>query len=894
MHDVMVYDTHLFSYEPLPIYSMVLALTGVSGLEKEEDFDPSLHSNSELPDPDQPISVTISQFGQTLYPIAIDYSFRSKLLDHIPLYLYKRFLEKVPLNRAVFHFLKGHPQQGTHGLRLRSHLIIPNLFFTIPSAHSDDPVRKHTYASVIFILFHPWRNLASDFAAFSLEPFLTSCSPLIAQLVSNVNLLASSKKEAQLLAALRESDKRKLPIVVNAALDQNDGLMDEELGDILGDLGTASWTDSFSMDQLDHSVSLEHDAFTQDLVTRMSNWSQLPPPSTSSTQFDTEYQLPFQAPFGPAWKEAFDDLASGVMTPDHPIIPSNESTPSLGSRRLEPYNACLKELGDRRWIHSSHTIIDRLRIDMAREPNSETSSTCPLDAVLTDFNLNQEQTLATKLVGYKLLGHLDQLPRSSNVSPSTPSDPLRLFISGEGGTGKSHVIRAIKHLFEHFLKSKALFCMAPTGVAAYNINASTIHSAFGFNLNTSQPSLTPEFIDKMSTRFRDVLFLLIDEISMVPASLMRFMDRVLRAIRNPDLPFGGIHLITLGDFCQLAPVAQAPLYADIAASELWHPFTAVIILKQQMRASSDPAFRALLNRSRAHQNTREDFDVLKGRILNSPQQIPNTADWLNATIIVTRKNAAFALNLMRLRSFCAATSVSEVVFPATDMIQGMEITSARVRTNIVDLEKTGVIKPKLPRSLHLAIGAKVSLTCNLKTEIGLVNGAEGTIADILLVPDTITHRSDSASNCIFLDRPPIILFRPNDPHPALRSYTFTGLEHYPPGLVPIVSVERNYRAEIYAGSLQRMNVTRHQLPLTLSYAITDYKAQGRSLTHAFLDLKAPPGKRDANSFYVMLSRLTSLSGLRLLRDFDPIKLMVPLPLPLAAELDRLATLDLSS
>lgn len=617
---------------------------------------------------------------------------------------------------------------------------------------------------------------------------------------------------------------------------------------------------------------------------------QLPPSSTQ--KFSFLFKPLTQAPYGPAWKEALDTLASSAMSNVDPVIPSVDSTPSLGTKRLEPYTVCLRELGDRRWIHSSQTIIDRLRIDMKRQADTNPSSTCPSNAILTDFNLNQEQTLATKLVGYKLLGHLDQLPRSANVSSSSPVDPLRLFVSGEGGTGKSHVIRAIRYIFAHFLKSKALFCMAPTGVAAYNINASTIHSAFGFNLSTNQPSLTPAFIDKMSTKFRDVL--LIDEISMVPASLMRFMDRVLRAIRNPDLPFGGIHLIVLGDFCQLAPVAQAPLYADVAASELWHPFTSVIILKQQMRASSDPAFRALLNRSRAHQNSREDFEVLKGRVINTPQDVPNTTDWLNATIILTRKNAAFALNLMRLRSFCAATSVSEVVFPATDLIQGMEITSSRVRTHIVDLEKSHVITPKLPRSLHLAIGAKISLTCNIKTEIGLVNGAEGVVADILLVPNTITHRSDSAPNCIFSDRPPIILFRPNNPHPALLSYQFTGLEHYPPGLVPIVPVERTFRAEIYAGTLQRMTVTRQQLPITLSYAITDYKAQGRSLHHAFLDLKAPPRKRDANSFYVMLSRLTSLEGLRLLRDFDPTKLMVPLPLPLAAELDRLASLDLSS
>lgn len=351
-----------------------------------------------------------------------------------------------------------------------------------------------------------------------------------------------------------------------------------------------------------------------------------------------------------------------------------------------------------------------------------------MDAILVNFNLNREQTLATKLVGYKLLDHLDQSqPVQSDASSR---DPLRLFISGEGGTGKSHVIRAIRHLFSHFQQSDTLVCMAPTGVAAYNINASTIHSTFGFNLKNGQPTLTPAYIDKMASKFRSVFFLLIDEISMVPAFLLTFMDRVLRAIRNRDLIFGGMHIITLGDFCQLAPVGKAPLYADVSASEVWHPFTSVIILKHQMRASSDPEFRALLNRSREHRNTTDDFNVLKSQVIGTPSALPFNAtspDWLNATIIVTRRKAASALNLLRLRAFCDSSSNTEVIFPAMDMIQGVALTSSRVRTHIVQLETNGEITPKLPRSLHLAIGAKVSLTCNLKTEIGLVNGAEASL-----------------------------------------------------------------------------------------------------------------------------------------------------------------------
>lgn len=354
----------------MPIFSMVSSLASATGLERETDFDPSIHTNSGIPDPNQPITVTISQFGQTLYPIAIDYSFRSRSLEHIPLYLYKRFLEKVPLSRAMFPFLDGHPQKATHGLRIRSQLVIPNIFFTIPSADSDDPVRKHTYASAVFIMFHPWRNLESDFGNFSHDAFIRHCPPIIAQLILNIGLLATSKKETQLLAALRDSERSALPVQVQDAFDGSDNFMDEDVADALLDLGTGHWTDSFSLDELDHSVTKEHDAFTQNLVQVLSTLS-----STSQGHYSEtppQIDLAYQASLGPTWTTAFDTLACGETerSTDNPSSTA-KSAQTTNFRRLEPYTACLRELGDRSWIHTSQSIIDRLRIDMTRADTSK-------------------------------------------------------------------------------------------------------------------------------------------------------------------------------------------------------------------------------------------------------------------------------------------------------------------------------------------------------------------------------------------------------------------------------------------------------------------------------------------------------------------------------------------
>ena len=64
-------------------------------------------------------------------------------------------------------------------------------------------------------------------------------------------------------------------------------------------------------------------------------------------------------------------------------------------------------------------------------------------------------------------------------------DGYKIFLSGCGGTGKSHVVGLIQrdtaYLLQHVLcpdpDQPIVLVTAPTGSAAYNINGSTIHSA---------------------------------------------------------------------------------------------------------------------------------------------------------------------------------------------------------------------------------------------------------------------------------------------------------------------------------------------------------------------------------------------------------------------------------
>jgi hypothetical protein len=77
----------------------------------------------------------------------------------------------------------------------------------------------------------------------------------------------------------------------------------------------------------------------------------------------------------------------------------------------------------------------------------------------------------------------------------------------------------------------------------------------------------------LQTRFAKVSVLIIDEVSMIAPEIFASMDKVLRAFKENDEPFGGIQVIVSGDFFQLPPISktakdkrfawQSPVWKDL-------------------------------------------------------------------------------------------------------------------------------------------------------------------------------------------------------------------------------------------------------------------------------------------------------------------------------------------
>lgn len=140
-----------------------------------------------------------------------------------------------------------------------------------------------------------------------------------------------------------------------------------------------------------------------------------------------------------------------------------------------------------------------------------------------------------------------------------------LLILGPAGTGKS--------TFVNYLKSaskKRIVCACPTAVSALNVGGQTIHSLFQIQ---PRDFIMPEFL-KLKAKPRNILnatdVLIIDEISMVAPDLLDAIDILARMARHNNEPFGGIQIVAIGDLYQLPPVItrEATQYYD---AEYGHP-----------------------------------------------------------------------------------------------------------------------------------------------------------------------------------------------------------------------------------------------------------------------------------------------------------------------------------
>lgn len=200
-----------------------------------------------------------------------------------------------------------------------------------------------------------------------------------------------------------------------------------------------------------------------------------------------------------------------------------------------------------------------------------------------------------------------------------------VFLTGKAGTGKSTFLR---YITSHTKKKYVV--LAPTGIAAVNVGGVTLHSFFRIPFKPITPD-DPDFArDRIKARMKypsslvkllhNLDLIIIDEISMVRADIIDFIDKLLRTYTNNFRePFGGKQLLLVGDIFQLEPVVTGDM-RDILRN-YYHNFyffsarafleiKIVPIELRKVYRQTDSDFVSLLDRIRMGITTPEDLSLI--------------------------------------------------------------------------------------------------------------------------------------------------------------------------------------------------------------------------------------------------------------------------------------------
>ena len=219
-------------------------------------------------------------------------------------------------------------------------------------------------------------------------------------------------------------------------------------------------------------------------------------------------------------------------------------------------------------------------------------------------SLNHEQRYAYDQILSWCRNEIENL----NTLKPCQVDPVYIFVTG--GAGKSHLIKAIYHTvtktFRHAPANRELpsvLLTAPTGVAAININGTTIHTAQAIprECGINVPAMSDQKQTQMRMSLAELKLIVIDEISMVSnIDLLHIHQRLQEIFSTPSRErFAEISILAVGDFYQLPPIRSATVFSNYKndAFNLCHPWHIFKMteLKQIMRQKDDLTFTQLLN-----------------------------------------------------------------------------------------------------------------------------------------------------------------------------------------------------------------------------------------------------------------------------------------------------------
>ena len=460
------------------------------------------------------------------------------------------------------------------------------------------------------------------------------------------------------------------------------------------------------------------------------------------------------------------------------------------------------------------------------------------EAFITTQSL--EQGPSTQRTSVPTAPNLDALSLEQQYAFYKYRAGANLFITGPGGTGKSHLIKTIKHDLEQRGQKHAVCALTGCAAVLLNCCAKTIHSWSGVGLCQGEST---EIVDKATknrkanTNWKATRTLIVDEVSMMSQKMFDVLDRIGQVIRkNPLRPFGGIQVIFIGDFYQLPPVGKRDdpetmrFCFESARWAATFPAASHIALNTMFR-HKNPAFIKVLDEVRQGVLTPESAALLQSRILEPaitdgivPTKLfPRNADAerVNDTMYAKLTDTEYVYDSKRQTRLSTYAETGTPI-PTDLMLRTDALSPDEMKQQLDLFEENSKVVPKL----KLKKGAAVMCLANLDTDSGICNGSQGIVVDFAGGTTQV----------------PIVKF--------------------------INGVTMPIPAKMYQhGDYPRLGI--EQIPLRLAWAFTIHKSQGVTLDLAQMDLGS--NVFEYGQSYVGLSRIRTLEGLYL-SGFNPQKI----------------------
>lgn len=435
--------------------------------------------------------------------------------------------------------------------------------------------------------------------------------------------------------------------------------------------------------------------------------------------------------------------------------------------------------------------------------------------------------------GYRVFYMSDISTASDNIDLDNPEFRTVLtlirntnhsvFLTGKAGTGKSTFLR--------YLTSncpKKYVVLAPTGIAAVNVGGQTLHSFFKLPFKPLMPD-DPEFaterrlMSRMKYRkstvklIKELELIIIDEISMVRADIIDFIDRILRCYSgNRRQPFGGKQLLLVGDVFQLEPVVTADMREIMRRwykapyffnALVFDEINLVSVELNKVYRQDDVDFVEMLDRIRLGNPTKEDLKLVNSKVMQKPEEVYDESEM--RMTIATRREMVDHINQSRLDA---------LVTPERNYI-GSVSGDFPENSYPTDLELT------------LKEGAQIVFVKN-DPEHRWVNGTIGKVVEAT-DDDIIVELENGDRHLVNIERWDNIRYSYDD--------------------------ETHKIIEEVIGTFT-------QYPIKLAWALTIHKSQGLTFNKVTIDVGR--GAFTGGQSYVALSRCKSLDGMRLLSTIN--------------------------